>query len=74
MSQGCRKQSADGQAQFDVGSEAIKNLAQSAQQNLDLVIFSCQKASLHFGFKLGVACTITLLSPTGPQQIKVTLY
>ena len=32
--------------------------------------FSCQKASLHFSFKLGV--TITLLSPTGPQQIKAS--
>ena len=56
MSQGCRKQSADGQAQLDVGGEATKNSAQSVWQNLDLAIISSQEVlSLHFSFKLGVS-------------------
>ena len=42
---------------------------------LDLTIFSSQEAlSLHFSFQLGVTIQITLLSSTGPQQIKATLY
>ena len=49
--QGCRKQSADGQAQLDVGGEAVNNLR--AKRAAKFCIFS-------FSFKLGV--TVTLLS------------
>ena len=42
---------------------------------LDLAIFSSQEAlSLHFSFKMGVTIQINLLSSTGPQRIKATLY
>ena len=55
------KQSADGQAQLDVGGEAHK----LRDKILDVAIFSSQGVlSLHYSFKLGV--TITLLSSTGP--------
>ena len=56
--QGCRKQSSDGQAQLNAGSEDTIN---SRSQSAPLFFFSSQEAlSLHFSFKLGV--TITLLS------------
>ena len=60
------KQSADGQAQLDVGGEAHKVRGKI----LDLAIFSSQEAlSLHFSFKLGT--TITLLSSTEPQRLRL---
>ena len=44
-------------------------------ETLDLTVFSSQEVlSLHFSFQLGVTIQITLLSSTGPQQIKATLY
>ena len=48
---------------------------QACGKILDLAIFSSQEAlPLHFSFKLGVTIQIALLSSTGPQQIKATLY
>ena len=56
-----------------IGSDVGNNSrAKRTAKILDLAIFSSKEAhSLHFSFKLGVTIQITLLSSTGPQQIKV---
>ena len=54
--QGCRNQSADGQAQLDVGGKvANKSRAKRAAKFKTIALFNSQEAlSLHFSFKLGV--------------------
>ena len=52
-SQGRLKQIPNGQAQLDVGGEAVKKFARKVRGKiLDLAIFSSQEVlPLHFGFK-----------------------
>ena len=58
--QGRRKQSADGQAQLDVGGEAANNLRTKRVAKIGPIFSSQEALSFHFSFKLGV--TITLFS------------
>ena len=55
VTQGRRKQSPDGQAQLNVGGEAVNNSrAKRAAKIWTLLFFSSEEAlSLHFSFKLG---------------------
>ena len=69
-----RRQSADGQAQLDVGGEGANNSCAKRAAEFWTYLFLAV-LSLEFSFKLGVTIQlqITLLSSTGPQQIKATL-
>ena len=55
ISQGRRKQSPDGQAQLDVGGEAVNNSRLCARQNLNLSIFSSEEAlSIALQLQIGI--------------------
>ena len=56
--QGCRKQSADGQAQLDVGGEAVNNLR--AKRAAKFCIFSCQEGTSASNWVLPLLCCLSL--------------